>query len=122
MKTLIIAISTFIITFWAQVSMASISPTISCSTPNKNKSFIITDDKVVFEKEDLQPSIRSIASVDKVKTKKEGSGFTKTLIYEGNKYTIHVNNEEKFDDVEDYLSIRSEKGHEITYPINCKTT
>ena len=27
--------------------------------------------------------------------------------------------EERFDEVEDYLSIRSEKGHEITYPITC---
>ena len=118
MKTTILAISTFLICLWAQVSMADDS-IINCHTPRMNKIFSISKDKIVFEKEEMS-SNRSIASVDKLRTKKEGNGFTKILSYEGNKYTIHIANEESFDEVEDYLSIRSEKGHEITYPLTCK--
>ncbi len=114
MKTAILALTVFVIGLWAQVSMAS---TISCHTPRMNKVFTMTEDKVVFE--DEASVSRNIASVQKVRTKKEGMGFTKILNYEGNKYTIHIASSEKFDEVEDYLSIRSEKGHEITYPINC---
>lgn len=119
MKTAILGITTFIICLWAQVSMAAVNSTISCSTPHQSKVFTISNDKVVFEQEEMSAA-RSVASVDKVRTKKEGNGFTKILSYEGNKYTIHISSEEKFNEVEDYLSIRSEKGHEITYPINCQ--
>lgn len=118
MKTALLAIATFIISFWAQVSMAAVNTSISCSTPHMGKVFTITEDKVVFEQDELSAS-RSVASIQKIRTKKEGNGFTKILSYESNKYTIHIANEENFDEVEDYLSIRSEKGHEITYPINC---
>ncbi len=118
MKTAFLAITVFIISLWAQVSMAAVEGTINCHTPRMNKVFNITQDKIVFEQDEMSAA-RNIASVDKVRTKREGSGFTKILNYEGNKYTIHIANEERFDEVEDYLSIRSEKGHEITYPITC---
>ena len=50
MKTAFLAITVFIMSLWAQVSMAS-TGTISCHTPRMNKVFTMTQDKVVFEEE-----------------------------------------------------------------------
>jgi hypothetical protein len=46
-------------------------------------------------------------------------GFTKTLYIDGNKHRINIQNTNEFSDVNDYLSITSPKGHEMTYPLTC---
>jgi hypothetical protein len=94
---------------------------ISCSTAFGEKTFSITDNSISFHKEDESGASRSISSIhgDSVRTHKKHLGFTKTLYIDGNKYRINVQNSKEFSDVNDYLSITSPKGHEMTYPLNC---
>ena len=94
---------------------------ITCSTAFGEKTFTIEDDRISFHKEDESGVSRSISSIngDSVRTHKKHLGFTKTLYIDGNKHRINVRNVNEFSDVNDYLSITSPKGHEMTYPLNC---
>lgn len=94
---------------------------ITCSTAYGEKSFTIDDNRISFHKEDEQGVSRSISSVDaeSVRTHKKHLGFTKTLYINGNKHRINIQNSNEFSEVNDYLSITSPKGHEMTYPLTC---
>lgn len=94
---------------------------IECQTAFGEKSFVIDNDKISFSKEDEAGVNRSISSVskDSVRTHTKHLGFMKTLYIDGNKHRINVQNTNEFSDVNDYLSITSPKGHEMTYPLNC---
>jgi len=94
---------------------------ITCSTAFGEKSFTIEEDRISFHKEDEAGINRSISSIssDSVRTHKKHLGFSKTLYIDGNKHRINVQNTNAFSDVNDYLSITSPKGHEMTYPLNC---
>jgi hypothetical protein len=99
------------------------TPSISCSTAFGEKTFTIEDDRISFQKEDESGVSRSISSVqgDSVRTHKKHLGFTKTLYIDGNKHRINIQNSQEFSEVNDYLSITSPKGHEMTYPLNCRS-
>lgn len=94
---------------------------IACSTAFGEKTFTIDDQHISFHKEDDAGVSRSISSItgDSVRTHKKNLGFTKTLYIDGNKHRINIQNANEFSDVNDYLSITSPKGHEMTYPLNC---
>lgn len=94
---------------------------ISCSTAFGEKTFTIEDNRISFQKEDDAGVSRSISSIsgDSVRTHKKHLGFTKTLYIDGNKHRINVQNTNEFSEVNDYLSITSPRGHEMTYPLNC---
>jgi hypothetical protein len=94
---------------------------IECQTAFGEKSFVIDNDKISFQKEDAGGVSRSISSTsgDSVRTHTKHLGFTKTLYIDGNKHRINVQNTNEFSDVNDYLSITSPKGHEMTYPLTC---
>jgi hypothetical protein len=94
---------------------------IVCQTAFAEKTFIIENEHISFLKEDEQGVQRSISSINggSVRTHKKHQGFTKTLYLNGHKHRISVQNTNEFSDVNDYLSITSPKGHEMTYPLNC---
>lgn len=94
---------------------------IICKTAFGEKSFTIEQEKISFHKEDEAGISRSISSLDgsSVRTQKRHNGFTKTLYIDGNKHRINVQDKDNFSDVNDYLSITSPKGHEMTYPLTC---
>jgi len=94
---------------------------IECKTAFGEKSFIIEDGRISFSKEDDAGVSRSISSVaaGSIRTHTKHLGFTKTLYIDGFKHRINVQNSKEFSDVNDYLSITSPKGHEMTYPLNC---
>ncbi len=94
---------------------------IVCSTAFGEKSFTIEEDRISFHKEDEAGINRSISSIgsESVRTHKKHLGFSKTLYIDGNKHRINVKNANAFSEVNDYLSITSPKGHEMTYPLNC---
>ncbi len=126
MKTRTLSIPT-ILGFMALVLMVhtmsaqAASPTIKCETAFGEKSFTIEDNRVSFQKEDESGVSRSISSVqgESVRTHTKHQGFSKTLYIDGNKHRINVKNVNSFSDAEDYLSITSPKGHEMTYPLTC---
>jgi hypothetical protein len=97
------------------------TPAISCATAFGERSFTIEDDRISFHKEDEAGVSRSISSIngESVRTHTKNQGFSKTLYIDGNKHRINVQNVHEFSDVNDYLSITSPKGHEMTYPLIC---
>lgn len=127
MKTKTLSLST-ILGFFGLILMihsfsshAATSGAIVCSTAFGEKTFTIENDRISFQKEDEAGISRSISSIeaDAVRTHKKHLGFSKTLYIDGNKHRINVHNTKAFSDVNDYLSITSPKGHEMTYPLNC---
>lgn len=94
---------------------------IECKTAFGEKTFVIEDGRISFQKEDSEGVSRSISSIsgDSVRTQTKHLGFTKTLYIDGNKHRINIQNTNEFSDVNDYLSITSPKGHEMTYPLTC---
>lgn len=94
---------------------------IECSTAFGEKSFTIEDSKISFQKEDESGASRAISSVNEasVRTHKKHLGFEKTLYLEGNRHRIRIQDVNSFSDANDYLSITSPKGHEMTYPLTC---
>lgn len=103
------------------LSAGAATPTIKCETAFGEKSFTIEDHRVSFVKEDESGVSRSISSVqgESVRTHVKFHGFTKTLYMNGNKHRINIKNVDSFSEVDDYLSITSPKGHEMTYPLTC---
>ena len=103
------------------MSAGAAVPTIKCETAFGEKSFTIEDTRVSFHKEDESGVSRSISSIqgESVRTHVKHQGFTKTLYIDGNKHRINVKNVNSFSEVDDYLSITSPKGHEMTYPLTC---
>lgn len=97
-------------------SYAAVSK-ITCSTTFSEKEFEISPKGIAFSKESEQK--REIASVQKVVTHKKHLGFTKTLYIDGLKHKISIKDANDFSEADDYLSITSPKGHEMTYPLNC---
>ncbi len=96
---------------------------IECKTAFGEKSFTIDQQTIAFHKEDDAGISRAISSVsvDSVRTHKKLNGFTKTMYIEGNKHRINVEDVNNFNDVNDYLCITSPKGHEMTYPLTCRS-
>ena len=96
---------------------------IECETAFGEKSFVIEDGRISFNKEDEQGVSRSISSLggESVRTHTKHNGFTKTLYMNGNKHRINIQDAQAFSDVNDYLSITSPKGHEMTYPLSCRS-
>ena len=92
-----------------------------CKTAFGEKEITIDKDHVAFKREDDSGVKREISSVNSVKvhTKTEYKGFTKTLYIDGMKHKVHVEDVNGFNEVQDYLSITSPKGHEMTYPLTC---
>ena len=94
---------------------------IACQTPRAKKVMKITDQKVSFLEERMRMNEgREIASINSVRTRASGQGFTKILNFEGKKHTIHIEDENNFSSVNDYIVIKSKQGHEITYPLECE--
>jgi hypothetical protein len=127
MKTRTLSLST-ILGFFGLILMihtfsghAAIPKTIKCSTAFGEKTFSIDDEKIAFHKEDESGVSRSISSLghEAVRTHKKDHGFTKTLYIGGNKHRISIQNTNEFSEANDYLSITSPKGHEMTYPLTC---
>lgn len=102
-------------------SAQAATPSIVCSTAFGEKSFTIEDEHISFNKEDDAGVSRAISSVshESIRTQKKLHGFAKSLYINGDKYRINVQDVNSFSDVNDYLSITSPKGHEMTYPLTC---
>jgi hypothetical protein len=98
---------------------ASTLASIDCHTPRMNKAFKIEDSRVTFFNDQSLESGREVASVG-ARTRKTAKGFTKILKFEGRKHTIHISDKNSFSNVDDYMIVKNNKGHEMTYPLSCK--
>lgn len=112
----ILTLSLLIVLLWAPNLYAQ---KIVCNINRIDKSLAIENDKVVmFDNQNIER--REIASIMQVRTKLLSNGLTKYLSFEGKQYQIHIDDKNQFSDNDDYISIRSNEGHEITYPISCQ--
>lgn len=107
--------------FMLSIHCSLASETIKCHTPRMSKGFVIKDNSITFYSDGEYGSGRALASISKIRTKREMRGFTKVTNFEGHKYIIHISDLENFSDVNDYVVIKSRNGHNITYPIVCKS-
>lgn len=120
-------LSVFLIFALNSVHASIIEKSIVCENPRINKKIVLTGHKVTFlNTEKLfkhQAEGRRLASIGRtfeyVRTQKTHSSLTKFVNFEGNKHTIHIENKNGFSYVNDYISIKSREGHELTYPLNC---
>ena len=110
---------TFFVTFLMQANAS-----IICKTPRESKILKIHKNSVSFphleENENLLE--RGTASLPLIRTKHHGRGFTKILFLKGIKHTIHIKDKLKFSEVEDYLILKSQEGHEMTLPLKCQSS
>jgi len=93
---------------------------ITCHTPRGDQYLDIGENKISFYKEDSSNQQRSLASGQQTNTFKTASGFTKTLNRDKKRYTIHIENQKEYSELNDYLSVRSQDGHEMIYPLICQ--
>lgn len=102
-------------------SIKNVNPTkkVFCKTPRGKRQFTLTANKVIFGPL-KKVNNRKLASTAIIRESIESKGVNKIVLFEGHKYSIHIEDLKNFDQVNDYLIIRSKEGHEITYPIHCQ--
>ncbi len=110
---------TMFILLMASASNIFAAPQIICTTPRESKVVLIKESAIALSTPEKLINQRTVASVSSVRTKLEGQGFTKIIYLNGIKHTIHIENQNQFSDVNDYMVMRSQEGHEITYPLTC---
>lgn len=93
---------------------------ITCYTSRMSKKIVIKDSSIAISKPFLKDDTRAVASLGSIRTKFLGQGYDKIAFYQGEKNIIHIENTGKFSEENDYLLIRSAKGHEMTYPLSCE--
>lgn len=108
-----------ILTSQAYAGLSASSAKMVCHTPRLDKAFVVGATQVTFLDESLQGPERQLASIEGIRTKISGNGFTKMMDFEGQRHTIHVADVSNPSTVNDYLVIRSREGHELTYPLDC---
>lgn len=91
---------------------------IICHTPRMSKVFHIDQNKVAVYQNDVKNG-REIASTNQARTQYTTTGFSKVMQHLGHKITLHIEDSKNYSEINDYLVIRDQAGHEITYPINC---
>ena len=94
-------------------------PSVSCKTNFGEKAFTIEQGTVAFHTTENKAQ-RSISSVYEARTQRTQKGLRRSLYLNGNKHLIHINDVNNLSDQEDYLAVTSQKGHKMTYPLNCK--
>ncbi len=99
---------------------ASKNKEYTCFTPRYSRAFVVKKNTIAFFDPYSQIKSRGIASAIPVRTRYAKKGFTKILFISGTKHTIHINNVNAPNELDDYLIMRGKKGHEVTYPINCQ--
>jgi len=117
MKTLLLISTLLTISFQSQAAVKPLS--LKCHTPRMAKAMKITNTKITFYQERDFKERRELASLMAARTRRTRTGFVKILNFEGQKHTIHIKNTKSLSELDDYITIRSRKGHEVIYPLTC---
>lgn len=92
---------------------------IVCFGPRQSHKVVLNKKNVTISRP-FAAINREIASEISVRTRLRGNGFSKFFYLAGKKYTIHIEDQNNFSDIDDYMVIKSSNGHEITYPLECQ--
>ncbi len=109
----------------ASTTAWSTVPEIECQTNHRSGQFLqFNDAQLVININRQSTTSRKIASstitFENLRTKWNGASVEKVGYFENYKHTIHIENVNHLNDVNDYISIRSQEGHEMIYPLNCQ--
>ena len=94
------------------ISIYASSVSIVCETPRKNITIKLSDNK-------LKIGGRFPAEAIAQRTRLRGNSISKIFFVAGDKHTLHLEDTTSFNSLNDYISIRNKKGHEMTYPVDC---
>ena len=93
-----------------------------CTAKSIGKEFHLSKNKIgMINKKFVNRSVASQEGyyfVNFYKTENNNS-VTRILNFEGKKYTIFIKDSSRFSENNDSLTIRSQKGHETSYPLTC---
>ena len=95
-----------------QTAIASSPAKIKCETPREHLIVQINDNSVAIEG-------RAPAQAVIQRTKRIGNSLEKIFYLSGQKHTVHIGDINGFSDSNDYVSIESREGHEVTFPLSC---
>ncbi|RZF21879.1 MULTISPECIES: hypothetical protein [Halobacteriovorax] len=84
-----------------------------CSSKRKNIEFQIKNNLIKTEGRMPAQSITG-------RTSKVGNSVTNHYSMGGQKFQIHFDDITDSNEMNTYISIRTDKGHEVTYPLNCE--
>lgn len=95
---------------------------IICHTPRAQLALKISPDHISFIERNRGVNHRSIAStkINAVRTQFIGNGYRKTLHFENKRHTISIKDFNDLNEIDNYIVIKNNEGHEITYPLNCE--
>jgi len=116
---LLFAMLIFIVGNGAFASGLDLKQGIVCQTMNGDKTFILKNNSIAFDADESENE-RKISSISEVKTIRLGKSLTKLTKRLGLKYRVHIADISNPSIVDDFVSITSHDGHEITYPISCE--
>ncbi len=106
-----------IIFFIVCLSFQAKASELICQTNYNEIKLVIDGDNVAVMKTFERG--REFASNELVKTQSTDNGFTKTFYKGTNKYKVAIADLKNLNEVDDYLTIVSHEGHQMTYPLNC---
>ncbi len=102
-----------ILTLFASISTFAASPMkVECKTARENFIVKIRDNNLTIDG-------RYPAQTTAQRTRDLGKGVEKIFYLSGEKHTIHISDKSKFNELNDFISIKSRRGHEVTFPLNC---
>ena len=116
MKTTLFLI--FLLTAFTTAFAYEFKP-IKCESPRLSKSMVIRNNSVTFINKNDDTYNRAIASIAPARTQVIGKGFNQVLLHDNKKFHIHVSDVTNFNEVNDYIEIKTMEGHNIMYPISC---
>lgn len=92
-----------------------------CHTPRVNLALKVEHNNILFIRESVDAA-RGLASteVQNVRTLYRSGSITKVLQYNGDRYTIHIGDQATFSNLDNYMIVRNDEGHEMTYPLSCE--
>ena len=96
---------------------------LKCQTLHKEKVFTIWPERIVFQTKkkwgfDQSRNTSSVSKIMRTIPNVQG-GFDKYLRRGHHRYRIHIKNLMGPNPMDDYISIKTPKGHRISYPLNC---
>lgn len=97
---------------------------VECSNDRLAKKWIIDERRIVlqdnFQGDQVKRGLASLSGeIRSFRTQLTADGVSKVIQHEGLKYSIHIKNIHSPSEIEDYVAIKNNEGHEIIYPLSC---
>ncbi len=101
------------------VAGACSASSISCQTNYDEYSVKVDQDTIALKKYSSD-SDREVASQGlQTRNLPKTEGMAKVFFKNGLKFKLNIASLKSFSDVDDYLVVTSEEGHQMTYPLTC---